>query len=719
VRIDVRRRGSGEHALNVHQHPVSGVMMDVRRRGGGGPLAAAPGAVAPLAFAPVCRDRIVGANMIRATPRSFALALALTAPVLPAVPAQAGMGPDYVSSDNLELVTRLKTTGDGVGGRIVGDHLYVTSTKSLEIYDIKSDPENPALVNVTTLDVEFENEEVPTNGKLLGISGEISACRDITAGLADPTAIVAGGCLNLYDVSDQTNPVFLKSVAGAGDHTQSCVYDCQYFYGSSGTIVDARDPADAKTIGNWKDGIGEEAFKTGCHHVREIQPGVVLASCQPTMLFSVRPQDGGSLLQPVVLVTGSNEDERFIHSSRWPRQGHDKFMLSGGETNFQPQCDDTVGAFMVWDASSARDGVGGFVKGAAFKLLSEVRPSGGQYLDGRAPNNGLGCSAHWFNEHPEFRDGGAVALAEYENGTRLLQITPEGKIVEQGFFLPLAGSTSAPHFHPNGKVIYAVDYTRGVDVLRYTGPSYAPGAGGVVTPEPGTTAGTAGATPGTAGAPAGGSGAPCATAAGFKDAGARRSGRGVRFTVTRRQARSFTAEVFQQSSGRRLMNNPLRARFTGRRASFTWNGRDARGHRLTDGHYFVRYTMKLAGGKRDVRRVTLVRRNGRFSVARDFYQRTDCGLFSSFKLSSSVFGGARNAPLGISYRLARGADAVRVEAFAGTRRLRTFSGGTAANRSYSFRLPAAGLRRGQRVTIRATVINGSPVAAQQLYAVRL
>ena len=29
------------------------------------------------------------------------------------------------------------------------------------------------MVGLETLDIEFENEEVPTNGKILGISGEI------------------------------------------------------------------------------------------------------------------------------------------------------------------------------------------------------------------------------------------------------------------------------------------------------------------------------------------------------------------------------------------------------------------------------------------------------------------------------------------------------------------------------------------------------------------
>ncbi len=130
--------------------------------------------------------------------------------------AQAGVGPDYVSSDNIQHVKHIKTVGDGVGGRIVGDYLYVTSTKSLSIWDIKSDPANPKQMGQFTVDVEWENEEVPTNGKILGMSAEIG-CKDplgILAGTPAPPSDAEGAthCINLYDVSDPANVKFLKSV---------------------------------------------------------------------------------------------------------------------------------------------------------------------------------------------------------------------------------------------------------------------------------------------------------------------------------------------------------------------------------------------------------------------------------------------------------------------------------------------------------------------------
>ena len=408
---------------------------------------------------------------------------------------------DSVSSDNVEFVQNIREVGDGVGATIVGNTMYVTSTTHLTIYDI-TDAENPVRKGVFTMNVEFENEEVPTNGKLLGISAD-TFC--VVPDASNPGAVTNSGasCLSIYDVSDPENVKLLANVPDAGDHTSTCVLDCSYFFGSEGKVVDARDPANAKLMEfNWESYLAEKyalETKNSCHHQREIQPGILLGSCNPAVLFSVRPEHGGSVTDPVLLALGTAETSTLIHSSRWPRQGKDKFVLVGQETNARPQCTDEEAAFQTWDGSTARAGATpfSFPANAMIKLIDEFRPSNGTYVDGRNPYNALGCSVHWFMEHPTFRNGGLVAVAAYENGTRLLQVDPDGKLTEQGFFQPLGGSTSAPHWHPNGKVFYNIDYTRGLDVLRYTGDTYVPtggagdepGPGGAPGPQPGQQSG--------------------------------------------------------------------------------------------------------------------------------------------------------------------------------------------------------------------------------------
>src|SRR4051812_37013964 len=472
------------------------------------------------------------------------VALTAVAAALLAAPAFAqSPGGDYIASENVTLLKSIKSAGDGVGARIVGHYLYVTSTKDLEIFDITK-PEDPQMVGSLNLHVEFENEEVPTNGKVLGISGQTPTVTG-SGNICPSTYPVASssGCLVLYDVRDPAAPKEVSTILDAGDHTSTCVLDCSYFYGSAGSITDANgvlDGVEAKKIGNWQDsptipdfnGPSKSGkFVNGCHNLTEIRPGILMAACQPFLILSVRPEDGGTILQPKLLSSGSNPDGRFIHGNHWPRAGADKIALVGGETNFKPQCTDQNGAFTTWDASHAN------LDGSFTGPLDEYRAQNGAYIDSNPPTQILGCSVHWFDEHPSFKDGGLVALAAYENGTRFLQIGPDGKITEQGYFVPLGGATSAPHWAPNSDIVYAVDYERGLDVLKWSGEHYVPGAPA----ETGKTPGTGGAQP-----PPQSSAPVCKASAGFASASAKRQGRGLRFSVTRRTKRPFEVGVVLQ-----------------------------------------------------------------------------------------------------------------------------------------------------------------------------
>ena len=93
-------------------------------------------------------------------------------------------------------------------------------------------------------------------------------------------------------------------------------------------------------------------------------------------------------------------------------------------------------------------------------------------------------------------------------------------------------------------------------------------------------------------------------------------GRGLRIGFSRRVSAPVNVDVFQQSRGRRVIDNLLVARFTRKTRAFTWKGRARNAKRLTDGGYFVRFRMPQGAGRRDVRRITLSRRNGRFRPGR-------------------------------------------------------------------------------------------------------
>jgi hypothetical protein len=389
------------------------------------------------------------------------------------------VGADYVTSDNVQFIRSFKLAADGVGARVVGQYLYVTTTKDLEIYDI-STPADPQLIGTLTLDVEFENEQVPTNGAVLGISGQTPSLTG--AGVCPSTyPTSSSGCLVLFDVRDKAHPTQVATVQGSGDHTSTCILSCTYMYGSAGSITDLRgvlgpSHTATKLSTNWIAYLKSKGypFYSSCHHQTEVRSGIILTACDPIYLLSVRKEDGASVTTPKVLgsanfLSAPDDQKRFVHGVEWAQGGTDRIMLAGGETNFQPTCEDYNGAFATFRMS-------GSATKPTFTFADQVRPVAGNYVDGNPPQGTyhLGCSVHWFEPHPSFKNGGLVAMASYENGTRFKAIDSDGKISEVGFFEPLGGATSAPHWAPDGRTVYAIDYQRGLDVLRWNGSFYVP-----------------------------------------------------------------------------------------------------------------------------------------------------------------------------------------------------------------------------------------------------
>lgn len=347
-----------------------------------------------------------------------------------AIPGQAEPG---LSSGNVEYIRTVPLeAGLPTGARRVGDYLYVAGSKSFSIYDL-SDPENPVLQSLTPIGFQFANEDVDTNGSVLLLSGDS-----------------VGGNLYVWDVSEKQSPAKLAQLP-ARDHTFSCVLDCTWAYGAGGSIIDLRDPKDPQLAGNWSPvptpGFGFD--------VTEVAPGLVLTSSRQMMFLDARKDPAN----PDLLALGATPDNRLIHSNRWPRRGRDVFVLVQGETPFTVQCNAASGAFMTWDASR-------WEKTHTLTLLHEFRVRNGTYADGNPPAGAFGCTDMWFQEHPTFRNGGLVAVAFFEHGTRFLDVNKKGEIAEVGYFTPIGGSTIATYWITK-EIVYSIDITRGIDILRY------------------------------------------------------------------------------------------------------------------------------------------------------------------------------------------------------------------------------------------------------------
>lgn len=375
--------------------------------------------------------------------RLVALVGVLAVAILGATGATAGPTAGGFATDNVEYVGFIPTEqATSTGAAFVRKHMYLTSWKNISIYDI-SDPTQPELVGTAPLGFQFENEDVAVspNGKTLLFSESLP--QDI---------------LHVWDVSDKANPEEIAQVEGAGDHTATCILKCKWVYGSDGSVVDLRKrKSPEKADLNWHQAVG---LQGGAHDVEEFKKGFILVSSisAPLMVVKVR-----NPLKPKVMALGEHPDPQgfLFHSGRWPRKGRDKFMLMQGERNAQPRCHDSTGPFMTFSTDKWK-------KTHTVKLIDTYRLPNGTYQDGAPAVSVLGCSAHWFDEHPKFKNGGLVALGYYEHGTRFLHLTRKGKIREVGYFLPYGGSTSVAHWVTK-KLVYAVDYTRGVDILRFNG----------------------------------------------------------------------------------------------------------------------------------------------------------------------------------------------------------------------------------------------------------
>jgi hypothetical protein len=364
------------------------------------------------------------------------MCLVLGASVASASPlVDGGPGPGYFATDNVEWVTYVPFNNDSAGGKLVGHYFYVTSSRALLVYDV-SDPTAPTLVgNLPLVQTPYFAEEDPDgNGEILLVGG-------------------LDGVLNVISVEDKTNPQIIGTLPGGDAHTTSCVLDCTWAYNDDGRIIDLRDPTKPEVVGDWKKGTSVGAS----HDVTEVAPGIVMTSSTPMLLLDARKNPS----KPKVIASVGGTDPRYIHANVWPQSMKDKFLLVQAETTSGVStCDgDDDGSFMTFDATKWK-------KTHTFSMIDELRYATGLPTEGRMPY-GTYC-AHWFDVHPTFKNGGLLAMAFYENGTHFIDVSDKGKISEVGYFVPLAGSVSADYWITD-EIVYAVDYNRGIDILRYTG----------------------------------------------------------------------------------------------------------------------------------------------------------------------------------------------------------------------------------------------------------
>ena len=380
------------------------------------------------------------------------LALAVCSLLCVAASSSATPGPGGVASDNVEWVRSVPfAAGYAEGGRLLDGYFYVTvNGQGMLIFDV-ADPEDPQLVGRYPAPHFWENEDVATNGKIALIS---QRSYPFTYFGAQQYADLA-----VLDVEDKANPTLIATIPGGGDHTYECLFGCKWAYGPvGGGIYDLRDPSNPKMLEErWVDALPPGTF---VHDVTEVRPGFVITSSIPMYLLDVRK----SLTEPKVIAL-SEISNNSGHNVVWPRRGKDELILTateGTHVRCETRDEQDSAAFEVWDASRWK-------KTHTFTSLGQWSvPGNGVWTDGQPPVSGYyGCSAHWFQEHPDFNGGGLVALGFYGHGVRFLDVERNGDTEEVGFFLGWGANTSAAYWITD-EIVYTVDMQRGIDVLRMT-----------------------------------------------------------------------------------------------------------------------------------------------------------------------------------------------------------------------------------------------------------
>ncbi|HEX2087701.1 MAG TPA: hypothetical protein VHF89_18595, partial [Solirubrobacteraceae bacterium] len=402
--------------------------------------------------------------------------------LLPAAPA-APQEPPAKRSEGVSFLRTLPEPGV-ISARFRGGLMYVSSESGLSIYDV-GDPAAPREVGRLPLP-NFENEDIDVGDGIALISN-------------DPSEGV--GLLHVIDVSDPRAPrritSFNTGTADAGiisgpllgpagfgwgtGHTASCVDGCRFVY-LAGTlsgidIVDLRDPARPRYVRNFP--AAEATHGLASHDVQFDRDGNALVSgaggvaaydvsdpVNPELVYRTddsaksryaeNPANDGSTINDFIHHNSMRLENSNIAGAVGPPSADSDVLAITEEDYTRPACEG-AGSFQTWQLTAEKADDGSRLARFLDRWDVEVDPTR-QSL----------CSAHYFDVR-----GGLLAQGWYEQGTRFLDVSDPRDIRQVGYWIPNKNVTWGalyPPTDPTAEIVYALDNSRGIDVLRFDRP---------------------------------------------------------------------------------------------------------------------------------------------------------------------------------------------------------------------------------------------------------
>jgi hypothetical protein len=385
-----------------------------------------------------------------------------------------------------------------------GKHAILGTWLGFRIIDI-SDPDNP--VEVGSADCPGNQGDVLVwdnivvrswntpvgNTTPLGFSGTTCDGETIPN---DPNPIPITGNfegVHVFDISDPTNPDLVATVeTECGSHTATAVPDVAndrllVYNGSSSGLCPGLDiievPLDAPEDAELLNDFTDVPAGRPCHDNGVILGDALLTGCaggNGFSVFSMDPDDGGSLEDPILLYSQPVPNVTIGHSAGFTWDG--EVLIFGHEPGggVQAECEAT-------DAAE---------KKSYFFYEAETGVFIDKWTLPRPQSNIENCTLHNFNTVPLRSGRDVIVHGSYQSGMSVVDMTDPENAVELGYSDPLpipptGSSFCDPDYElgmagtlpPNGceiggdwsaywynNFIYESSITEGFNIFRFSGP---------------------------------------------------------------------------------------------------------------------------------------------------------------------------------------------------------------------------------------------------------